>query len=106
MSKLAGRESIAPSELYKRFYADSGIDSELVIALLQHVADELCVPVDRLRPLDRFAVGLAPEPGNEWDSGHGILTMEMKSFARKRGRMVDVPILTLDDYIRFVAEVY
>ena len=66
--------------------------------LLVHVAQELNLVVERLRPSDRFFVELK-DICSEWDSV-GILFWEVGSLAKKRKVRIENPIETIDDYIR------
>jgi len=103
---LRNRESLSPHEVFDRYYADSQLNRELVIELLDHVAAELSLPVEKLRPNDRFAIELAPKKGNEWDSGYGILLFELQRLAKKKGKTIEKPIATIDDYLMAMSEVY
>lgn len=103
---LSKRERLSPDDVFYRFYAGSGIDRELVVELLEHVASELSLPVDRLRPSDRFGVELAPDKGCEWDSGYGVLLFELQRLAKKKGKEIRQRIITIDDYLRAMSEVY
>jgi hypothetical protein len=100
------REPLLADKFYEQFYLSSGLDRALVIELLEHVAQEVRIPAELIRPDDRFAVELAPGRGNEWDSGYAILLHELASLARKRKRPITKPIATVDDYLRVMAEVY
>lgn len=42
--KLREREALSPTGFYDRYYAESGLDQEIVVELLEHVADELRLP--------------------------------------------------------------
>lgn len=106
LEDLQRRESLSHQELFNAFYSDTGLDRQLVEELLDHVAAELCVPVEKLRPVDRFAVELAPTKGNDWDSGYGILLFELQRLAKSKGKVFDKPIATVDDYVRAMAELY
>jgi hypothetical protein len=103
---LQRRESLSHQELFDAYYSHTGLDRQLVEELLDHVAAELRVPVEKLRPADRFAVELAPTKRNEWDSGYGILLFELQRLAKSKGKVFDKPIATVDDYVRAMAEVY
>lgn len=75
--------------------------------LVNHVAQELSLPATRLLPTDRFDKELAPAPGWEWDSGTGMLTLELKRLAKEKGVQIDfTEIVTLNDYIRVAARVW
>jgi hypothetical protein len=104
--ELAKRESMLAQDFYAKFYADSGIDSVLIDELVRHIAAELSVDAAKILPSDRFAVELAPARGNAWDSGFGILAIELKRLAKEKGRHLDQPIETVDDYLRAMADVY
>ena len=103
---LRYREDLSPERFYEIYYADSGIDKILLIELLELAASELCMPVGRLRPEDRFSVELAPRKGDEWDSGYGILLREIARSSKRKGRKIQHNIATLDDYLRIMAELY
>jgi hypothetical protein len=100
------RDSLSPDEFYERFYASSGLERELVVELLTHLAQELRIPIEKIRPEDRFAVELAPRKGDDWDWGYGLLLYELKSMARRKKKVVSHKIGTVDDYLRAVEEVY
>lgn len=103
---LQSRESLSHRQIFDAFYSDSGLDRDLVKELFEHVSAELGLPVGKLRPSDRFTVELAPQKGNEWDSGYAILLFELQNLASRKGKRIDRPIETIDDYLRSMAEVY
>ena len=47
---LRERDALSPTGFYDQYYADSGLDQEIVGELLEHVADELRLPSGKLRP--------------------------------------------------------
>lgn len=105
-SEILARESITAEEIFEQYYATSGMDKELVVELLLHISAELRIPVDKLRPSDRFAFELEPTKGNEWDSGYGVLLFELNRRAKKKKKELSAPIATIDDYIVAMSEVY
>lgn len=100
------REDITPEAIHGEFYAKDGLDRGRVVEILTHVAGEIGVPVTKLRPSDRFDVELAPEKWNEWDSGMGILLLDLEHMAKRRGLRIESSIATVDDYVRAMAAVY
>jgi hypothetical protein len=54
------RESLSPQEVVTRYYANTGLDMTIVLAIWNECARHLKVPVDKLRPTDRFDRELAP----------------------------------------------
>lgn len=100
------REDITPEAIHGEFYAKDGLERDLVVEILTHVAGELRLPVSKLRPTDRFEVELAPARGDAWDSGMGILLLDLQHMAKRRGVRVEGAIVTVDDYVRAMAEVY
>ena len=80
--KLREREALSPTGFYDRYYAESGLDQEIVVELLEHVADELRLPSGKLRPGDRFSKELSPGEAHGWDSGYGVLIFELQSLAK------------------------
>ncbi|WP_188485050.1 hypothetical protein [Stenotrophomonas maltophilia] len=103
---LRERSVLSPTGFYDQYYAESGLDQETVVELLEHVADELRLPSGKLRPGDRFSKELSPGEAHGWDSGYGVLIFELQSLAKKRGIGVDRRVDSLDDYIRIMAGIY
>lgn len=103
---MRNRESLSPQQVFDLYYSTSHIDRTLVVELLNHVAAELSLPADKLRPGDRFSVELAPKKDAAWDSGYGVLLFELKRLAKKKNKKIERRITTLDDYLRAMAEVY
>lgn len=103
---LHARECLSPTRFFDVYYKDSGLDKALVVEILEHVAHELRLPVEKLRPSDRFSVELAPSKGSEWDSGYGILLYELSSLAKKRKLRDAMKIDSIDDYLRAMSLVY
>ena len=54
-ASIMERIHITPEQIYDDDYSDSGIDRDLVVELLVHVAGELRVPVGKMRPENRFS---------------------------------------------------
>lgn len=105
--RFENREALSNDDFYDRFYRSSGIDKDLICALLDHVAAELTLPGSKLLPSDRFDTELAPARGWDWSSGHGILASELKRWASQKKAEIDTSkIATLDDYFRVAASVY
>lgn len=106
MGRFADRPSLNFDAFYRSYYAGK-LDREKVEELLNHVAQELSIPPTKLLPSDRFDVELRPARGWEFDSGKGILLVELDSLARKNGKPIDTAkITTLDDYLVAMAEIY
>ncbi|MBN4958181.1 hypothetical protein JY411_07130 [Stenotrophomonas maltophilia] len=103
---LREREALSPIGFYDQYYADSGLDQETVVELLEHVADELRLPSGKLRPEDRFSKELSPGEAHGWDSGYGVLLFELQSLAKERGIAVNRRVDSLDDYLRIMAGIY
>ena len=103
---LLSRVDVPIEHTFREHYAVIGIDQALFVEILTHMAGELDVPVTKLRPSDRFAVELAPDWWNGWDSGVAILLLDLKSMAKRRGVRVVQDIATVDDYVRAMAAVY
>jgi len=100
---IHSRECLTPDAFYEAFYKESGIDKELVIELMEHVALELELPAGKLRPGDRLSVELAPERGNEFDSGRAILMYELGALVKQHGLALQGKVDTLDDYLKTMA---
>lgn len=103
---IRARETLSLDQIYDRYYVESNLDRALVLELLNHVAQEMRIPVGKIRPGDRFSDELSPRRGNEWDSGYGVLLYELKRCAAKRNKAIQGPVDTVDDYLKAMAEVY
>ena len=103
---ILSREDITPEAMHAAHFAAFGLDVELVVEILIHMASELDVPVTKLRPSDRFDVEFAPDWWNGWDSGVAILLLDLQRMAKRRGVRVEQDITTVDEYVRVMAEVY
>jgi hypothetical protein len=57
--KIQHRESLSPEEFYDKFYKDSKMPKEAVIDVLRFMKKNLFMPIDKLRPYDRFDKELA-----------------------------------------------
>ena len=105
-SAILSREDIPPETMHAAHFAAFGLDVELVVEILTHMAGELDVPVTKLRPSDRFDVEVAPDWWSGWDSGVAILLLDLTSMAKRRGVRIEQGIATVDDYIRVMAAMY
>jgi hypothetical protein len=103
---LQSREPLSPDDFFDAYYKESGLDRVLVIELLAHVAHELELPVEKLRPTDRFSIELALGKGNAWDSGCGILLYELSSLAKRRKLSAKMKVDSVDEYLRAMSLVY
>jgi hypothetical protein len=104
--RFANRPTLDFSSFYQIHYAGK-LDRETVEQLLAHVAQELSIPANKLRPSDRFDVELKPARGWEFDSGKGILLVELHKLARAKGKSIDTKlVVTLDDYLLAMAEIW
>jgi hypothetical protein len=105
-NRFSDRPTLDFNKFYQSYYAGTQ-NRERIEELLAHVAQELSIPANKLRPSDRFDVELRPPRGWEFDSGKGILLVELDKLARAKGKLIDTKmIVTLDDYLRAMTEVY
>lgn len=101
--RFARRPSIEFEAFYKTFY-DGKLDRNEVRTLLTNVSEEYSVPADKLLPTDRFDIELKPPSGHEFDTGTGLLPMQVELLARAQGGMLKADsIVTVDDYITQMA---
>jgi hypothetical protein len=104
--RFSNRPALDFNEFYQSHYAGT-LNRERIEELLAHVAQELSIPANKLLPSDRFDVELRPVRGWEFDSGKGILMVELDKLARAKGKSIDTKmIVTLDDYLKAMVEVY
>ena len=104
--RFSDRQSLDFETYYQR-YCPGKLDRIRTEEILRHVAEELSIPMDKLLPSDRFDVELKPLRGWEFDSGKGILMIELQNIAPSKGKSIDIEkIVTLSDYLAAMAEVY
>jgi hypothetical protein len=64
-ARFKDRENLTCEEIYNRYFSNSGLPREKVIALWMQIAKELKLESGRLRPTDRFDKELSPVLNNE-----------------------------------------
>lgn len=106
MAFPSDRQSLPLEEIYKLGGYAGNIAFDRFDELMTHAAEELKIPVGKLRPSDRFDNELAPAWGNAFDSGVAMLALDLKSAARRKKRKLDGNVHTLDDYLRLMNELY
>jgi hypothetical protein len=102
LSVLDTREALSDDEIYRRFYAASGLSKAAVIDVWHEVARVLRVPAERLQPTDRFGkdVGVHWITSEELDA-LGVVAQER---ARRQGLTVNLALIeTVDDYVKCLA---
>jgi hypothetical protein len=102
LSALDTRDALSDDEIYRRFYATSGLSKAAVIDVWHEVARVLRVPAERLQPTDRFGkdVGVHWITSEELDA-LGVVAQER---AKRQGLAVDLAsIKTVDDYVKRLA---
>lgn len=100
--RLNMRESLAISDLYARYYATSGLSEVAVADTWREIATTLKVPVEKLRPSDKFGVDVGTYLGMSVE----LDTLSEKGAERARQRGLDVQLerlATVDDYVRALA---
>jgi hypothetical protein len=102
--RLAEREDIEPDRFYSLFYDSSALPKKIVIQILETIATATEMPINKLRPQDRFDRELKPVKGWEFDDGINLLSVETKKLLEKNRVQIDLTeIKTIDDYIRHIA---
>ncbi|MUV14031.1 hypothetical protein [Noviluteimonas gilva] len=101
---LEARESVGFDAIFDRYYANSGLNPESVHVFLKYMATEMYLPMDKLRPTDRFDVELSQRT-SEWDSGFGLVLDEVMRSAREAGVEITGKIESIDDYIRWMCAI-
>lgn len=102
LSVLEAREALSDDEIYRRFYAASGLSKAAVIEVWHEVASVLRVPAERLQPSDRFGKDI----GAHWITSEELdaLGVVAQERAVRQGLTVDlVSIETVDDYVKRLA---
>jgi hypothetical protein len=99
------RPEMIVEDMHRSFYAGSAVSIESLRGAMDEISGVLGVPPTRLRPSDRFAVELAPEPGWEYDDPLGVLTALAEEKLKREGRAPDSAkdLLTVDDYVRLTS---
>jgi hypothetical protein len=96
VGRISGRSSLDAKEIWKEFYEGTTISPESVEAALRLVGDATNLPPGKLRPSDRFADELAPEPGWEFDDGLAQISWYLESLDGRGSE----DLYTIDDLIR------
>lgn len=102
LSEFDTREALSDDEIYRRFYAASGLSKAAVIDVWHEVARVLRVPAERLQPTDRFGkdIGVHWITSEELDA-LGVVAQER---AKRQGLTVDLALIeTVDDYVKRLA---
>ncbi|WP_417069866.1 hypothetical protein [Niveibacterium terrae] len=102
LSALETREALSDDEIYRRFYAASGLSKAAVIDVWHEIACVLRVPAERLQPTDRFGkdIGVHWVTSEELDA-LGVVAQER---AKRQGLTVDLALIeTVDDYVKRLA---
>jgi|LauGreSBDMM110SN_4_FD.fasta_scaffold90944_1 hypothetical protein len=102
LSVLDSREALSDDEIYRRFYAASGLSKGAVIEVWHEVATVLGVPAERLQPSDRFG----KEIGAHWITSEELdaLGVVAQERAKRQALTVDlVSVETVDDYVKRLA---
>lgn len=102
LSAFDTREALSDDEIYRRFYAASGLSKAAVIDVWHEVARVLRVPAERLQPTDRFGkdIGVHWITSEELDA-LGVVAQER---AKRQGLTVDLALIeTVDDYVKRLA---
>lgn len=102
-ARFGHRRELSADEFYRMYYGNSGLPRERVLAVRLVVADELEVPIGRIRPSDRFDRELRPAEGWEaWDDGMEVLRAAASAGGGSRVAVEWKDIQTFDDLIRAV----
>jgi hypothetical protein len=103
LKRLNQRESIGDEEVYRRYYADSGLSKVSVREVWMEIATTLRAPPDKLRPTDRFGkdVGTYLVTSEELDDLFELAQCPAK---RRQVNLAAERLVTVDDYVRALAE--
>lgn len=101
-SRLGSRASMSFDNFYNSYYAESHIPKPILLRLLQEVSYYTDIPMNLLRPSDRFDRELAPlKKWYAFDDSLAPMEWHAKALEKKFGTSVDLSkIQTVDDYIR------
>ena len=102
LSVLRSREFLSDDEIYRSFYASSGLDKESVMELWHEIAKTLGISEGYLRPNDKFGkdIGYQAVFTNELDDLSYIALHRIK----EQQLSVDLSlVLTVDDYVKSFA---
>jgi hypothetical protein len=106
-AEFGGREALLSEEIFARYYADSGLDMNVVVRLWNECAAKLKLPPEKLRPSDRFDRELAAS--DFWaslDDPREELARYATAHAKLFGMTIDLKgTKTLDELIRQLATV-
>jgi hypothetical protein len=105
--QFLSRESLTSEELYERFYAQSGLDKDVVVRLWRDCASVLKLPAEKLRPTDRFEHEFA---ATDVFAALDDRREDLARYAMRRAKMFRTDLdlkhtKTLDELIRQLAAV-
>lgn len=104
--RFANRPNLEFEQFFKGYYSGR-VEKDLLRELLDHVAQELSIPSEKLRPTDRFDSELLPAPGWDFDAANRTLLVELSRLARKKRSAFNIKdVKTLDDYLMGMASLY
>ena len=103
--RFEDRESLAMNDIYQKFYSDSGLDKNHIIAQWLFVAKSLDLDPGLLRPTDKFKVELGPVKNYPCPSEFDDLEEEIgRKTVELNYTSKNLNFETLDDYIRFMCK--
>ncbi|MDR1275368.1 MAG: hypothetical protein LBL72_03145 [Candidatus Accumulibacter sp.] len=98
---LREREPLGDAEIYRRFYASSGLDEDLVFKVWHEIAEFLEVPAGSLRPTDVFGKDIGPDPPFCTLGHPDVEGLEWLLSDRAKSRGISPEgFRTVDDYVR------
>ena len=101
--RFSDRESLTHKEIYKRFYADTGIDEAKIIDLWVGIANMLKIDAGKLRPTDQFDVELRPVEGHLVEDELVDLNYFLRNECKRKGIPIpETKLKTLDALIRLL----
>ncbi|MHC4321712.1 MAG: hypothetical protein ACYST3_05495 [Planctomycetota bacterium] len=105
IQRFSGRERLTLDEIYRSFYADSGIGEKKISELWVKIANILQLDAGKLRPTDQFDVELRPVEGHLVEDE----LVELNYFLRDECINKGIPIpkaklKTLDELIRLLTK--
>ena len=105
--RFADRDPLGIEQVCDLFCIEPYADRLMIKELLDHVAAELDVNPEVLRPSDRFEVELKPVKGWGFDSGVTTLMLELDRLAKEKNLSIDLSsVKTLADYVEWMLKVY
>lgn len=99
--RFSDRQSISLDQFYDNYYKNTDIAKDTVRKVLLLVSSSTDIPMEKIRPSDRFDDDLKPIEGWEFDDGLHEISWEIKEILNRNANKKMPNIETVDELIVF-----